>query len=625
VLSGMTSEITGLWSSEYTPHMIEPMRNLSAPGPCEEWIEACTQSGKSTVGQIFLGYTVEEDPSPMSVVMPGEKDANRRVRTKIRTMFDANPALLRHVGGSSKNINIGTETVLDNMILYLAWAGSAVALADNSICKIILDEVGKFPASVGKEADPVSLSRDRQRWFRLRAKLLGISSPVVDGDIFDREVKSGDRRRRWLKCPHCQRPHKVAWSNVIIDRDPDNDNRFYHPDVYDRGGFARYVCPKCHAPWSEIDRAIACSEGNAIWVPDCCSLSDSGRLVGIEPVTNRHSRRVPAMLLHPRIQTMGGLAAEWVRAEHAKQNGDIKPLQNFINSQLAEPFKQVGKIVVIEKLREKKNDRPAREVPDNCVLLTAAADYHEDEQGNVTIDYEVKAFAPKLMSYVILVGAADSWQSFENEVLMTDFGKLAVVTIFVDSGFFPDKVYQWCRRFPGIAWPIKGSKDRQRTPFLLSDLDKVLHRAMRRSRRKYASMYRGMQLVNVDVNYFKDIVTNAAEISRGEPGSMEFYRDIPPYYFIEFANEHKVKVKKGAHEVFVWQPKTERAPTHSLDLNVYSTAAAYFNKIQFLPDPDEAPRVPAAVEQQRRKQAAVQRPVRKNRGGGFLDDMPSLN
>ena len=620
-LSEMTSEIPGPWSPEYTPYLVEPLVNLSAAGPVEEWLCACTQSGKTTASLIFTGFTIDQRPAPLIFVMPREDDAKRRVRTRIKPMFTANKDLLRHAGGGVNNINIDSETVLDNMIMYLAWAGSAAALADNPVCNVILDEVGKFPFSVGKEAGPVELIRKRQRTFRLRAKLLGLSSPVLAGDVFDTEYESGDKRQWFVCCPYCKKFHKLIFENVIIDKD--KNGGFFEQQAYRAGGLARYVCPKCHAPWTEVDRQKANRLENARWVPHVCGLTDDGKLVGPEPAGHVHSRRVHALMLHPRFQTIDDLAAQWVKADFEKKKGNIKPLQDFCNSQLAQPFKQVGKIIVADKLLAKRNKYSSGEVPEDVRLLTAGADYHEDEMGNVTIYYEIRGFAAGLKNYVILADVASDFDELSEIVLMREYGQLAVVCMFIDSGYQADKVYRYCRKFPGIVFPTKGA-DFQKTPFLVNDLDKIVERAKKRIRRRYSSMFRGMQLITLHTNYFKDIVTSWAEAPMGEAGSTEFCRDIPPHYFELFTNEHKVKKKKGNYEVFVWEPKTDNAASHTLDTAVQSAAAGFWMKAQDIRRADEAPKIPAAIRKQREKRTPAAAVRRKRSAGGFLDDMPKL-
>ena len=203
ILPKETAEISGPWSNDYVPFLREPMRWLSDMATRQVTVCACSQAGKTELSNILIGRTVDVAPAPTLIVMPREHDANRRIATRLRPMFKSTPSLLHHLGGKIDNLNIGKETILDNMILYIAWANSPAALADNPVCHIVLDEVGKYPAASGREADPISLAKKRQRTFRPRSKLLVMSSPVGEGDIFDAEFQKGDKNEWHAKCPCC--------------------------------------------------------------------------------------------------------------------------------------------------------------------------------------------------------------------------------------------------------------------------------------------------------------------------------------------------------------------------------------------------------------------------------------
>ena len=208
ILPPETAELSGPWSNDYVPYLMEPMRWLSDMATRQVTLCACTQSAKTELGNILIGRTIDVNPAPTLIVMPRENDANRRIATRLRPMFRSTPSLLTHLGGKLDNLNIGKETILDSMILYIAWANSPAALADNPVCIVILDEAGKFPQSTGKEADPYSLSKKRQRTFRTRSKLLITSSPVGEGDIFDAEFMKGDMNEWFVRDTATGTPRK---------------------------------------------------------------------------------------------------------------------------------------------------------------------------------------------------------------------------------------------------------------------------------------------------------------------------------------------------------------------------------------------------------------------------------
>ena len=279
ILAGGTSAIEGPWSREYTPYFVPIAEWLSDTVTREVWVYACSQSGKTTFGTGFVGYIPETSPGPTLLIMPTKDDVKNRVEARIRPMFEANEDLLRHVsGGRVKNIFIGKQTVLDNMILYIGWPTTPQALADKPVCYIIADETGKYPPYVGAEADPISLMRKRQRWFKGRSKLLAMTTPVTEDDMSDAEWKRGDCCEWWVPCGKCGKWHQIADENIRIDRfERGGHQEFYAESVYQRGRHSRYVCPKCQQSWSEDERWRAVCSGK--FVPGDCTLDDNGRLL----------------------------------------------------------------------------------------------------------------------------------------------------------------------------------------------------------------------------------------------------------------------------------------------------------------------------------------------------------
>lgn len=288
-----------------------------------------------------LGWAIDQMPGPALIVMPTENDTNRRVNTRIKPMFESTPCLKKHLpGGRVDNLNIGKETVLDNMIMYLGWSGSPAALADNPCCYVFLDEVGKFPQRSGKEADSVSLSKKRQRTFYTRSKLFCPSTAVNENDIIDREFHAGSMEEWWVPCPDCQEWHIPAWKNVSLDKD--GDGNLLTPDQYQQGGHARYVCPACGSCWDEQARWQAVCGGK--WLPLGCTMEKGGRIIGQIKRTAHRSFRITALMLYPGFQTIDDLAKEWAEAQIARKTGDVGPLQDFVNHSLPSPGRNTKKV-----------------------------------------------------------------------------------------------------------------------------------------------------------------------------------------------------------------------------------------------------------------------------------------
>jgi len=292
----------------------------------EVWVSACAQSGKSTLGTGWIGYTVDVEPIPFAVVMPREGDAAERCEANIIPMFEENPRLLSHARNSARNINIGKMTMFDNMAFYLLHTNVAMELAGKSLGRIHFDEGGKYPSRVKNDADPISLGRRRLRTFKNRCKLYSSSTPVATDDLFDVGWSAGDCCEWWVPCAHCGRYHKMTFfDNVILDKTP--DRKLLEAEDYRQGGHASYVCNHCGVEWTESERWEAVVAGqfvpgkyeineNGLWVDE-----DGNECLDRGESTVYRSARIHAVMLHPAIQTIGDLAGDWAAATLAKKRG----------------------------------------------------------------------------------------------------------------------------------------------------------------------------------------------------------------------------------------------------------------------------------------------------------------
>lgn len=347
VLPRETAQVHGRWSREYVPFWVEPMRWLSSGTVRELTASACTQAGKTETANILMGYAADVDPGPFLIVLPTEDVAKKRLATRIRPMFCACPSLLKQIGGDIANFNIGKETILDGMILYIGWANSAVTLSDIPVRYLVLDEAAKYPLAVGSDTDPISLGKRRQRTFSINAKTFVPSSPILEDDLFWQQWRTGDPYDWWLPCTHCGGWHKMDWEHVRLDKD--DRGRLLEPADYARGDHARYCCPGCGAVWTEYERWESVTRGR--WCQAGAKVAGDGAVTGDRPPGPNRSIRIHALMLHPIFQTVDGLAAEWAAAQQAKHAGNVKPLQDFLNNQLGLPWKETAKTTAIELLR----------------------------------------------------------------------------------------------------------------------------------------------------------------------------------------------------------------------------------------------------------------------------------
>ena len=601
VLSAETSDIPGRWSNDYTPFLAPIMDWWSDITTRQITIVKCTQAGGSELANIAVGYTCDIEPAPTLIVMPREEDAKRRLATRIRPMFKANPRLLRHLPrGRIENLNVGKETVFDNMILYIAWASSPAALADNPVAKVILDEVGKYPAAVGRETDPISLAKKRQRTFSTRRKLLVISSPVHSGDLLDAEYQKGDRCEWHVRCPFCSKFHIMSWANMHLDKD--GQGELLDPELY-RADHRRcnYICPLCRRYWTEYERWEAVMAGK--FVPEGSKLDDSGEFVG--RLTSHHSCRITALMLHPVFQTMGDLAGDWAAAQLGKKAGNFLPLQDFINSQLGEPWRESTKPTELSKLKLHVGTYPEHVVPRGVQLLTAGVDIQTD---HVWVSVDGWGYLSEVWS--IFEGRLETgdtaeisnldllrrflttaWQTEDNVDLVFYISRTAI-----DCGYRPDVIVDFCRKCTELSIvPVRGDDSVKTRPY----------RAVRIA---------GGLLTRYDLNvneYKNRLYRLLFEAATPGAGFWHLHKGTDEQTLGHLTSEEQIplRTRRGRTQM-VWTLKHEHVPNHLWDAKVYSAFAAEL--------------VGARSLQPLKEKGLPTKDRTRQKRGSFLDDLPEL-
>jgi phage terminase large subunit GpA-like protein len=550
-LSPKVHGLAAQWSRNYGPFWCQIAEDLDDAPTREVWVYAPAQSGKSTIMTGWMGHTVDCDPVPMALVMPREDDASERVETCIIPMFESNPRLLRACGGNTRNINIGKLTMFDRMAFYLMFATSAAALSGKAIGKIGCDEVGKWKEKVGKEADPVSLCRDRLETFKATSKLFGITTPVIKGDLADRQFLEGLLHEWWPRCVLCRQRHKVSWANVSLDKN--SKGHLLPAKAYAKGERSRYVCPICKKPWSESQRWMANLAG--VWRSE----------MPVAETIDIKSYHISALMLHPGINTIGYLASKWAAAIADKKHGKTELLQAFINSRLAETWEIVEAEPDVNRLTVHITQEIRGVVPAGGEIVTAAADVQLDHVWFAAFAWGYEFEGWLLDARRIETGRTDQAESYE--LLRPYFEKAwdlevnadAVIVSSIsgiDSAYRTDVVNSVCR-----AWAGSGV-----VPLMGYPEDRIRGR-----------LYRTVKLTDdltrfdINVDRLKDSIFRQLFTQESPAGGfIHLYRGIERHLLEQLASEKQIPGERGGVKYLTWVLKSAHAQNHLWDLCVYN-------------------------------------------------------
>lgn len=515
--------------------------------PLIEKIVLCfgAQLGKTETELNMIGYALDQTSSPTMMVYPTDTIAkfasDKRVQPMIKSVksindkFDENSKLLE------LDFNNGNYMVL-------VGANSPSSLSSRSIKYLFFDEIDKYPAFAGKEADPIKLATERTKTF-VDKKIVMVSTPTVEsGNIWQAFMSANERRQYYVPCPHCGVSQVLKFKQIKWPEE--------HNDNVDRiRDTAYYECEHC---------------GESIYDKHKMEMLRSGEWRAV----NESQSKVRSVSYH-----LSSIYSPWVTFgdvayEFKNSKGTPATLMNFINSWLAEPWKS-SKTKSTQNMEFTQSNYPCGVVPDKAVLLIASVDVQLDH-----FWWEVRAYAPGVKSYLIDYGQASTWEDLEeiiiNREYPSEYGEpRQVMKAGIDSGFRTDEVYQFCSRFPEVCIPIKGSSNHttMTAPYTMTSLEK--------------GVVGGLKLYVLNTDYWKDFIFARMIRQAGEDGTIHLYKECPQEYSDHLRSEEKQEirnVKTGAVTV-QWKPLTSHPVNHLLDTCTYNAAVADIAGVKYLVEP----------------------------------------
>ncbi len=544
VLTSVSAE-PGRWRTNRTPYLKEPMDRFT--DPLIEKIVLCfgAQLGKTETELNMIGYALDQTSSPTMMVYPTDTIAkfasDKRVQPMIKSVksindkFDENSKLLE------LDFNNGNYMVL-------VGANSPSSLSSRSIKYLFFDEIDKYPAFAGKEADPIKLATERTKTF-VDKKIVMVSTPTVEsGNIWQAFMSANERRQYYVPCPHCGVSQTLKFKQIKWPEEH-NDNADMIRDT------AYYECEHC---------------GERIYDKHKMQMLRSGEWRAV----NKSQSKIRSVSYH-----LSSIYSPWVTFgdvayEFKNSKGTPATLMNFINSWLAEPWKS-SKTKSTQNMEFTQSNYPCGVVPDKAVLLIASVDVQLDH-----FWWEVRAYAPGVKSYLIDYGQASTWEDLEeiiiNREYPSEYGEARqVMKAGIDSGFRTDEVYQFCSRFPEVCIPVKGSSNHSTmaAPYTMTSLEK--------------GVVGGLKLYVLNTDYWKDFIFARMIRPADEDGTIHLYKECPQEYSDHLRSEEKQEirnVKTGAVTV-QWKPLTSHPVNHLLDTCTYNAAVADIAGVKYLVEP----------------------------------------
>lgn len=544
VLTSVSAE-PGRWRTNRTPYLKEPMDRFT--DPLIEKIVLCfgAQLGKTETELNMIGYALDQTSSPTMMVYPTDTIAKFASDKRVQPMIKSVKSISDKFDENSKLLELDFN---NGNYMVLVGANSPSSLSSRSIKYLFFDEIDKYPAFAGKEADPIKLAMERTKTF-VDKKIVMVSTPTVEsGNIWQAFMSANERRQYYVPCPHCGVSQVLKFKQIKWPEEH-NDNADMIRDT------AYYECEHC---------------GERIYDKHKMEMLRSGEWRAV----NESQSKVRSVSYH-----LSSIYSPWVTFgdvayEFKNSKGTPATLMNFINSWLAEPWKS-SKTKSTQNLEFTQSNYPCGVVPDKAVLLIASVDVQLDH-----FWWEVRAYAPGVKSYLIDYGQASTWEDLEeiiiNREYPSEYGEARqVMKAGIDSGFRTDEVYQFCSRFPEVCIPLKGSSNHttMAAPYTMTSLEK--------------GVVGGLKLYVLNTDYWKDFIFARMIRPADEVGTIHLYKECPQEYSDHLRSEEKQEirnVKTGAVTV-QWKPLTSHPVNHLLDTCTYNAAVADIAGVKYLVEP----------------------------------------
>jgi phage terminase large subunit GpA-like protein len=515
--------------------------------PLIEKIILCfgAQIGKTETELNMIGYALDQTASPVMMVYPTDAIAKFASDKRVQPMIKSVKAINDKFDENSKLLELDFN---NGNYMVLVGANSPSSLSSRSIKYLFFDEIDKYPAFAGKEADPIKLATERTKTF-VDKKIVMVSTPTVEsGNIWQAFMSANERRQYYVPCPHCGVSQVLKFKQIKWPDEHNNNVDMIRDTAY-------YECEHC---------------GERIYDKHKMEMLRRGEWRAV----NESQSKVRSVSYH-----LSSIYSPWVTFgdvayEFKNSKGTPATLMNFINSWLAEPWKS-SKTKSTQNMEFTQSNYPCGVVPDKAVLLIASVDVQLDH-----FWWEVRAYAPGVKSYLIDYGQASTWEDLEeiiiNREYPSEYGEpRQVMKAGIDSGFRTDEVYQFCSRFPEVCIPLKGSSNHttMTAPYTMTSLEK--------------GVVGGLKLYVLNTDYWKDFIFARMIRPADEEGTIHLYKECPQEYSDHLRSEEKQEirnVKTGAVTV-QWKPLTSHPVNHLLDTCTYNAAVADIAGVKYLVEP----------------------------------------
>lgn len=572
----------GPWRNDRTPYLVGVMDVLSPSHPARE-IDAIkgTQLGFTEFLLNVVGYYSDQVPGTTGmIVLPTKFVATEWSKLRLQALFGHTEPLRRLVASQdnrrgSKSNTAWVKQLANGSTWKIAWASSGAMMRSTPAGIILADEVDGMNPEIPGEGNTMDVLRNRFANYR-RGKFARVSSPTNKREsLIEQGYLAGDQRRFFVPCPHCRHRQVLMLDNLIW---PDG-----------RPEEAAFKCVSCEQLIPEFHKTQMLAEGMWLATREVKHLVKTGfaevdipRLAGI--LAQMDEAEHPSFHLPSFYSPMGWYSWRAFAAEWSAAQGDPAKLKVLVMTKLGETWLEKGEAPDWEKVYGRRERYEEGTAPAGVLFLTAGVDVQADRLEVELVGWG-RGRESWSVNYVVIPGdtsTEEPWLLLD-EVMRASYPtadgrSLPIMVMGVDTGFRPQKVYEFARRhrqadhgpagtrirFPRTVVPFKGNSDGYKIIFGKSTADAARKRG-------------GVVIVTVGTAAAKQDVYDSlrlpAPTNEGEAypaGYCHFPASYDADYFRGLTSESRVVRVNGKAE-WVRDPAIRNEP---LDCRVYARAAA---------------------------------------------------
>jgi hypothetical protein len=205
------SEVKGPFNPTGRHYLEDILNDTNADDCTEQYVIMATGSAKTLALMGRHLWNLVHKPCRSLMVMPatkGEGGSETYVTSRFIPAIKATRATAALMPDSQERLFMNSKKIRLNGSHYgYVGANSKSQIASNRCGNIDMDEMDKYPGTLGSEAGTKSLVMERVEGV-LDYKVFGNTTPTVETGTGWKSLLRSDFRRRFLPCPRCNRDYR---------------------------------------------------------------------------------------------------------------------------------------------------------------------------------------------------------------------------------------------------------------------------------------------------------------------------------------------------------------------------------------------------------------------------------